>query len=268
MMQIVDTHTHLYTEEFDSDRADVVQRAREAGVAHLFLPNIDGSSVKRMLSMCADYPGVCHPLIGLHPEEVRDDYLSVLEEMKRLLDSPQEGTKFVGVGEVGLDFYWDSTFRAQQLDAFEQQVRWASEKRLPLVIHSRAAFPELYETMEKYRSSELTGIFHCFGGTAEEAEALLSFPGFMLGIGGAVTYKKSSLPDVLREAVPLERVVVETDAPYLAPVPHRGRRNESAYIVDTVRRLSEIYGLSVEEVAAATSENAFRVFSSCRSISR
>ena len=142
-MQIVDTHTHLYTEEFDSDRADVVQRAWEAGVTHLFLPNIDGSSVNRMLSMCADYPGICHPLIGLHPEEVRDDYLSVLEEMKRLLDSPQEGKKFVGIGEVGLDFYWDSTFRLQQLDAFEQQVRWASEKGLPLVIHSRAAFPAL-----------------------------------------------------------------------------------------------------------------------------
>ena len=256
---IIDTHTHIYTEEFDADRADVVARALEAGVGILLLPNINAASIAPLLETCRQWPDMCFPLIGLHPEDVRDDYTAVLEEMKTCL-SP--APLFIGIGEVGLDFYWDTTYKAEQLRAFEQQLGWAAEYRLPVVIHQRAAFDELYALMESFRSEALTGIFHCFSGTTEEAEKLLSFPGFMLGIGGTVTYKKSTLPDVLRSAVPLDRIVVETDAPYLAPVPHRGQRNEPAFITATVSRLADIYDTTPDAVTAQTTANARTLFTS------
>jgi TatD DNase family protein len=277
---IIDTHTHIYTEEFDADRADVVSRALAAGVGIMLLPGINASTIAPMLSTCRTWPGICFPLIGLHPEDVREDYADVLEEMEKLLDGDSEfrltdenkpsgcqsiekscsSISFIGIGEIGLDFYWDATYKAEQLKAFESQLRWASRYRLPVVIHQRAAFDELYALMESFRPEALTGIFHCFGGTADEAERLLSFPGFMLGIGGALTYKKSTLPDVLRNNVPLDRIVVETDAPYLAPVPFRGRRNEPAYIVEVVRRLADIYDQTPDAVAAHTTANALRIF--------
>jgi len=254
---IIDTHTHIYTEEFDADRADVVARAQAASVGIMLLPNINASSVAPMLSACQTWPGVCFPLIGLHPEDVREDYADVLAEMETLLD---ETPGFIGIGEVGLDFYWDTTYKAEQLKAFERQLRWAVRRHLPVVIHQRAAFDELVTLMESFRAEALTGIFHCFGGTAAEAERLLSFPGFMLGIGGALTYKKSTLPDVLRTTVPPDRIVVETDAPYLAPVPHRGRRNEPSYITQVVSRLADIYGQTPDDIAARTTANALRIF--------
>lgn len=277
---IIDTHTHIYTEEFDADRADVVSRALAAGVGIMLLPGINASTIAPMLSACRTWPGICLPLIGLHPEDVREDYADVLEEMEKLLDGDSEfrltdanrpsdcqsneescsSISFIGIGEIGLDFYWDATYKAEQLKAFESQLRWASRYRLPVVIHQRAAFDELYALMESFRPEALTGIFHCFGGMADEAERLLSFPGFMLGIGGALTYKKSTLPDVLRNNVPLDRIVVETDAPYLAPVPFRGRRNEPAYIVEVVRRLADIYDQTPDAVAARTTANALRIF--------
>lgn len=277
---IIDTHTHIYTEEFDADRADVVSRALAAGVGIMLLPGINASTIAPMLSTCRTWPGICFPLIGLHPEDVREDYADVLEEMEKLLDGDSEfrltdanrpsdcqsieelrsSISFIGIGEIGLDFYWDATYKAEQLKAFESQLRWASRYHLPVVIHQRAAFDELYALMESFRPEALTGIFHCFGGTADEAERLLSFPGFMLGIGGALTYKKSILPDVLRNNVPLDRIVVETDAPYLAPVPFRGRRNEPAYIVEVVRRLADIYDQTPDAVAARTTANALRIF--------
>lgn len=267
-MLIVDTHTHLYSEEFDDDRTDVVRRALDAGVRSMLLPNINAESIAPMLSMCQEWPGVFYPLMGLHPEDVRENYLDVLAQMQSMLYDGSGKNKqvvdgsvpsFVGIGEVGLDFYWDATYKSQQLDAFERQVQWAIEMRLPLVIHCRSAFEEMCEVLEPFRSSSFTGIFHCFSGTSEEADRLLSFDGFMLGIGGVATYKKSSLPDVLSQ-VPVNRIVVETDSPYLAPVPHRGKRNESAYIVDTVRKLSEIYDVTIEEMAAITAANAQKVF--------
>lgn len=267
---IVDTHTHLYTEEFDADRAETVARALEAGVKKMILPNINAASVESMLSMCRQWPGVFYPLIGLHPEDVKEDYRSVLDDMKRLLDenlAAQNSTSsptlvpFVGIGEVGLDFYWDATYKKEQLETFETQLGWAADNRLPVIIHSRAAFNELCDIMEHFRSASLTGIFHCFGGTMEEAEKLLSHEGFMLGIGGTVTYKKSTLPEVLSH-VPADRIVVETDSPYLAPVPHRGQRNESAFIVDVVRKLADIYACSIDEMAALTTANAQRIFPS------
>lgn len=259
---IVDTHTHLYTEEFDADRAEAVARARAAGVGCLLMPCIDLPTLPRLTSMCDDYPGLCYPMIGLHPEEVREDWPQVLDAMKTLLDADRcEGGPhhFVGIGEVGLDFYWDVTYKQQQMEVLERQMAWAAEYRLPLVIHSRAAFPELYALFDRHRGDGLTGIFHCFGGTLEEARALLSFDGFVLGIGGVLTYKKSTLPDILR-ALPSDRIVVETDSPYLAPVPHRGQRNESAFIVDTLTKLADVWQCTPAEAARITTANASRIF--------
>lgn len=253
---IVDTHSHLYVEEFDADRAEAVQRALDAGVSRLILPNINLDSVEPMLDMCRRWPSVCTPLIGLHPEDVHEDWQSVLQQFHDLLlhaDIP-----FAGIGEVGLDFYWDDTFRHEQIAAFEQQVQWSLDHRLPLSIHSRKAFNELYLSLRHFPGAR--GIFHCFSSSLEEAEKLLSLgDGFVLGIGGVVTYKNSRLSEVLPH-IPLDRLVVETDCPYLSPVPHRGERNESAFVVHTLQRLADILGLPFQTVADATTANANRLF--------
>lgn len=260
MIEFIDTHTHLFEPEFAEDRESVVQRAVEAGVKTLCLPCITEASLSRMEEMCERFPGICYPMIGLHPTELGDDYQVVLDRMYKDLIG---NDRYIAVGEVGLDFYWDDTRKKEQLDAFRQQIEWAVETGLPLAIHSRSAFEDLYNVMEEYRSKGLTGVFHCFSGDADEAQKLLSFDGFYLGIGGVVTYKKSTLPSVLAD-VPLERVVLETDSPYLAPVPRRGRRNESSYVPFVAQKLAEIYGCSVEEVAAVTTENARRLFPKIR----
>ena len=260
MIEFIDTHTHLFEPEFAEDREAVVQRAVEAGVKTLCLPCITEASLSRMEEMCERFPGICYPMIGLHPTELGDDYQVVLDRMYKDLIG---NDRYIAVGEVGLDFYWDDTRKKEQLDAFRQQIEWAAETGLPLAIHSRSAFEDLYNVMEEYRSKCLTGVFHCFSGDADEAQKLLSFDGFYLGIGGVVTYKKSTLPSVLAD-VPLERVVLETDSPYLAPVPRRGRRNESSYVPFVAQKLAEIYGCSVEEVAAVTTENARRLFPKIR----
>lgn len=256
MIEFIDTHTHLFEPEFAEDRESVVQRAVEAGVKTLCLPCITEASLSRMEEMCAAFPGICYPMIGLHPTELGDDYQTVLDRMYKELKGCD---RYIAVGEVGLDLYWDDTRKNGQLDAFRQQIEWAAETGLPLAIHSRSAFDDLYRVMDDSRSKGLTGVFHCFSGDADEARKLLSFDGFCLGIGGVVTYKKSTLPSVLAD-VPLERVVLETDSPYLAPVPRRGKRNESSYIPFIAQKLAEIYGCSVEEVAAVTTENARRLF--------
>lgn len=257
MYKIIDTHSHLFVEEFDEDRPEVMRRAREAGVQRILMPNIDLSTVEPMLRVCAEYSGFCYPMLGLHPTEVTADYRQGLSELKQLLQShPQT---FVAIGEVGLDLYWDKTYKAEQLAVLEEQIGWALEYDLPLVIHSREAFPELYALFSHYKDAPIRGIFHSFTGTADEAQSLLEFPGFMLGINGVVTFKKSTLPEALRE-VPLTRLVVETDSPYLAPTPHRGKRNESSYIVRVVEKLAEIYGCSPEVVAEQTYTNATNLF--------
>ena len=255
---MIDTHSHIYGPEFDEDRDAVVARAKEAGVEQILLPNINADTIAPMLDLCGRYPNYCLPMMGLHPEDVHEDFQEVLDGMWQEVSLPSR--PYIAIGEVGLDFYWDATYRRQQLDAFEQQVRWARDLGLPLVIHSRNAHRELMGVMERYRSDGLKGIFHCFGGTVAEAHELLSFEGFVLGIGGVLTYKKSSLAGVLSEAVPLERVVLETDSPYLAPVPYRGKRNESAYVVQTMKRLSEVYGRSLSEVENVTTKTAKRLF--------
>lgn len=256
MIEFIDTHTHLFEPEFAEDREAVVRRAVEAGVKTLCLPCITEESLSRMEEMCAGFPGICYPMIGLHPTELGDDYQAVLDRMYKELKG---NDSYIAVGEVGLDLYWDDTRKNEQLDAFRQQIEWAAETGLPLAIHSRNAFDDLYKVMDDNRSKGLTGVFHCFSGDAEEARKLLSFDGFYLGIGGVVTYRKSTLPSVLAD-VPLERVVLETDSPYLAPVPRRGKRNESSYIPFVAQKLAEIYGCSVDEVAAVTTDNARRLF--------
>lgn len=260
MIEFIDTHTHLFEPEFAEDREMVVQRAVEAGVKTLCLPCITEASLSRMEEMCAGFPGICYPMIGLHPTELGDDYQVVLDRMYKELKG---NDSYIAVGEVGLDLYWDDTRKNEQLDAFRQQIEWAAETGLPLAIHSRSAFDDLYRVMDDNRSKGLTGVFHCFSGDAEEARKLLSFDGFYLGIGGVVTYRKSNLPSVLAD-VPLERVVLETDSPYLAPVPRRGKRNESSYIPFVAQKLAEIYGCSVDEVAAVTTDNARRLFPKIR----
>lgn len=256
MPEFIDTHTHLFVQEFDDDRNATVERALSAGVRNLCLPCIDESSIEPIREMCREYPGICHAMIGLHPTEVDDNYRSVLERIYAILKKNRE---FIAVGEVGLDFYWDDTRKREQTDALMQQIEWASETGLPLAIHSRSAFDELYSVMESYRSKGLSGVFHCFSGSEEQARKLLTFDGFCLGIGGVVTYRKSVLPAVLA-SVPLERIVLETDSPYLPPAPYRGKRNESSYIPYIAQFLATLYGCSVERVAEVTTANAMRIF--------
>ena len=255
---MIDTHSHIYEPEFDEDRDEVVLRAREAGVEHILLPNINRESIPRMMNLCQRYPGFCHPMMGLHPEDVKEGYEVLLDEMERLLTSPSHS--YIAVGEVGIDLYWDQTYREEQLCAFERQVCWARDYHLPLVIHTRNAHAEVVEVMERHRHEGLKGVFHCFGGSADEARELLSFEGFALGIGGVLTFKKSKLPDALLEAVPLDRIVVETDSPYLAPTPHRGKRNESSYVSEVVAKLANIYNVEVQEADRLTTSTAYRIF--------
>lgn len=252
---MIDTHSHIYGPEFDDDRADVLQRAMQAGVDKVLLPNINEESIASMLQAVREYPGVCYPMMGLHPEDVKEDWSEVLDRMEAKLDG------MIAVGEVGLDFYWDSTFRKEQIDAFERQICWAKDHGLPLVVHMRKAEQELLEAMERHKSDGLRGVFHCFGGSKETAARMLKHEGFVLGIGGVVTFKNSRLAETLRH-VPLDRIVLETDAPYLAPVPCRGKRNEPSYVVHVAKFLSNIYNVSLEEVNAVTNSTVGRVFGS------
>lgn len=257
MIEIIDTHSHLFTEEFSADLPEVIARAKEAGVTRVYMPNIDVSSVKDLLRVAHTYEGYCLPMIGLHPTSVSGGYRAELSDLKRHLEVPNH--PFVAIGEVGIDLYWDTRFRDEQIDAFRQQVEWALEYRLPLVIHCRSAVNELVGVLKDYQNTPLKGIFHSFGGTIEEANRLLAFKNFMLGINGVLTFRRSTLPKVLTN-IPLERLVLETDAPYLAPMPHRGKRNETSYIKFTLAHLASVYGKDMMEVAQVTSRNARKVF--------
>lgn len=257
MNRLIDTHCHVYTEEFSTDLPDVIDRARQAGLERLLLPNINPDTLKDVLHLCDMYPDLCLPMIGLHPEDLAQDYHAQLDGLKKVLDS--DSHRFIGIGEIGLDLYWDNTRLADQIDAFSTQIEWALEYDLPVVIHSRSSFDELYSVMDRYRDKALRGIFHCFSGDAGQAAALMEFEGFMFGIGGVLTYKKSGLKDVVPN-IPLERIVLETDCPYLSPVPHRGQRNEPSFIAHTAQYLAQILSLSEDEIARMTSQNARRLF--------
>ena len=255
-MRLIDTHSHLFLEEFSTDLPQVIERARAAGITHIFMPNIDSTTIDAMVSVCNTYKGYCFPMIGLHPTSVNAGYMKELEVVARELESSKS---YVAIGEIGMDLYWDNTFLEEQQFALDKQIGLALEYNLPGVIHSRDAFEYIYKVLEPYKKCALKGILHSFTGSAEEAARILEFPGFSIGINGVVTFKKSHLPEVLSE-IPIERVVLETDSPYLTPAPNRGKRNESAYVKYTLMKVAEIYQISPENVGEITSENALKVF--------
>lgn len=281
MFKVIDTHTHFDAEEFDEDRAEAFARAREAGVGKVFLPAIDVKTTHAVLALSKEYPGYAYPMIGLHPEEVKEDWKEQLAELRKILeehrmignansagesgnanpagDSPQF-SDFIAIGEVGLDYYWSREFEIEQLKAFEEQVKWSVETQLPLMIHCRKAQNEMVHLLRKYEKELPGGVFHCFTGNQKEAEELLSFDKFVLGVGGVSTFKSSHLREDLPAVVPLDRIVLETDSPYMAPVPYRGKRNESAFVVEVLKTLAKAYGVSEEEFARQTNLNAERVF--------
>lgn len=262
MLSFIDTHTHIYEPEFAADREAVVARARQAGAIGLFLPNCDAASLQPMLELCHRHSDLCRPMLGLHPTELPPDPEPVLRDMEQRLAAPRH--PYIGIGEVGLDFYWDTARHDEQIQVFGRQVGWAVSTGLPLSIHARAALPEVVEVLSPHKG-RLTGVFHCFTGTAAEARSLLSFDGFALGIGGVLTFKKSApLREALRAAVPLTRIVLETDAPYLSPEPHRGRRNEPAFLTAVIDCLAQIYATTPAEVARQTTKNALAVFPRAR----
>lgn len=269
-MKIVDTHTHLDGEEFDEDRSEVMMRAKEAGVGMVFLPAIDVKTSEAVLKLSHEYPGYAYPMIGLHPEEVKADWKEQLKKIEAILDEHLtavdglNGIKYksdyIAIGEIGLDFYWSREFEKEQLAAFEKQVEWSCETRLPLMIHCRKAQNEMLHILRKWKNNLPGGVFHCFTGNQQEAKELLEYDNFVLGIGGVSTFKSSHLREDLPAAVPLERIVLETDSPYMAPVPYRGQRNESAFVVQVMKTLATAYGVSEEEVAKVTNQNVERVF--------
>lgn len=253
-MYFVDTHTHIYDKEFDEDRVEVVRRALESGVQWMLLPNVDAETIDPMLRLCEQFPGSCRPMMGLQPEEVRDDYKTTLRKVEKEL----ERDMYIAVGEIGLDFYWDVTFEKQQVEAFELQLDWAKQLRLPVSIHSRNAFERMRSVLEKKQDGALCGVMHCFNGTLEEAKTYLDL-GLYLGLGGVTTYKNCPVKDYLAQ-IPLDRIVLETDAPYLSPVPHRGKRNEPSFLVNTAKRIAEIRQETLETVANITTKNAKELF--------
>lgn len=257
MIQFIDTHTHLDGTEFDADRDEVMGRARAAGVSKVFLPAIDLKSVETVLAVSRKYEGYAYPMIGLHPEEVGADWENVLQRMREYI---VPGHPFIAIGEVGLDFYWTRDNEREQLAAFERQVEWSVETRLPLMIHCRKAQNEMVAVLRRYADDLPGGVFHCFTGNRQEAAELLSFDRFVLGIGGVCTFKSSHLREDLPASVPLSRIVLETDSPYMAPVPLRGNRNESSYLTHVIATLATCYGVSEDEVARVTTDNALRVF--------
>lgn len=254
-MEFIDTHTHLYTEEFNEDRQEVLTRAQEAGVTRMILPAIDSESHQQMIQLAKDNPSMLYPLMGLHPTSVKENYKQELAIVENYLS---ERSLFHGIGEIGIDLYWDKTYYKEQADAFTTQVKWAKEMNWPVVIHTRDSFNEVYQLLEPMVTDDFTGIFHCFGGTVEEAQQIIKM-GFKLGIGGVLTFKNSRFDQVLQQ-VDLNHIVLETDSPYLAPVPFRGKRNESSYLVKVAEKLADVHQIAVEEVARVTTKNALRVF--------
>lgn len=253
---MIDTHSHLFVEEFSDDLSQTVQRAKDAGVTHVFMPNIDDTTVDDMIRACDEFPGYCFPMLGFHPTSVNNQSMTIVKNMKKLL---VEGHPYIAIGEVGMDLYWDKTYLKEQQQVLDEQIQWALEYQLPLVIHCREAFPELFEVLKPYKNTSLSGVFHSFTGTQEEAYELMDYARFMIGVNGVVTFKKSSLPQILK-TIPLDRLVLETDSPYLAPAPYRGKRNESSYIIKVAEKLAEVYEVDVEDIERQTTQNALKVF--------
>lgn len=253
-MKLIDTHTHLYASEFNEDLQEIMQRAEDASVEKFYLPAIDSTTHDAMLQMEKDFPGKCIAMMGLHPCSVKENFEDELVIIKQWLDSRD----FVAIGEIGLDFYWDKTFVPQQIKAFGMQMQWALDKKIPIAIHARDSLEECIEMVQPFADKGLQGIFHCFGGTELQAKAIVAM-GFYLGIGGVFTFKKANMPEVLKN-ISLENIVLETDAPYLAPVPFRGKRNESSYLQYIAQALANAKNISVPELASVTTANANRIF--------
>ena len=254
---MIDTHAHIDGIEFAEDLEAVIQRAKEAGVQKIFVPGICLKDTAHLLEVCNNYPGYLFPMIGLHPENIMDeDYHDVLKQLESIITC----VPIIAIGEVGLDFYWDATHKEEQMEVFEQQILWAEKYNLPLMIHARNAHSELMSMMERHRKSDLSGVFHCFTGSEAEARDLLTFPNFMLGIGGVLTFKKSILKDVVKNSIPLSRIVLETDSPYMTPTPYRGKRNESAFVKFVAEKLAEVFETDFDTIVHQTTENASKVF--------
>ena len=254
-MYLIDSHTHLFSEEFDSDRDLVIQRAIDAGIQLFCLPNIDTESVERLHRLADRHPALCYPMMGLHPTSVNAHFNRDLEIIKAELKK----RKYIAIGEIGLDLYWDKTFINEQIDAFEEQLRWSIEWSLPVAIHTREAFPQVFESLYKIGVDRLRGVFHSFGGAQEELEEIALCKNFMIGINGVITYKKANFCNYL-PLFPIERIILETDSPYLPPVPYRGKRNEPAYLLNVASKLGEVYNLPLEKIAEITTQNAKRLF--------
>ena len=251
---ITDTHTHLYSDQFNEDREAMMNRAKDAGISRFFVPAIDSSYTEKMLDLEKNYPKDVFLMMGLHPTSVKENYLEELAHVKEWIDKKD----FYAIGEIGIDLYWDKTFLTQQQAAFRTQIKWAKEKKLPIIIHCRDAFNEIFEVLESEKGDDLFGIFHCFTGTKEQAEKAISY-NMKLGIGGVATFKNGKIDTFLNE-IDLKHIVLETDSPYLAPTPFRGKRNETSYITNVIDKLVAIYGLSFEEIAKITTENSKEVF--------
>jgi len=254
-MTLTDTHTHLYAEQLREDLDEVIERAERAGVKRFFLPNIDSSSIDAMLQLEQRDPQRFFPMMGLHPCSVKENFETEL----KLVETWLAKRKFVAVGEIGIDLYWDKSTLPQQQEAFRRQANWAKHYQIPIIIHARESFDEIFELMEEVNDDQLTGIFHCFTGTLEQAQTIIGYGGFKLGIGGVVTFKKAALDLVLKE-IDVQHIVLETDSPYLAPTPYRGKRNESAYVLEVAQKVADIYEMPLEELARITTQNSKEIF--------
>ncbi len=253
-MILTDTHTHLYSEAFDEDQKEMMQRAIDSGVERFFVPAIDSTYTPAMLKLKKDYPSHVHLMAGLHPTHVKENYLEELAHVQEMLDKEL----FVAIGEIGVDLYWSDEFKSQQIDAFKTQIDWSIKRELPIAIHCRDAFDEVFEVLESYRGTSLNGIFHCFTGSLDQARLAVDL-NMSLGIGGVATFKNGKIDKFLSE-IDLKHIVLETDAPYLAPVPYRGKRNESAYVALVAQKLAEVYDTSIEQIAQVTTLNSTKIF--------
>lgn len=252
----IDTHTHLYVSDFNNDRDQVINSCLENGIIKLLLPNIDFKTIVPMMNLVEKYPGICYPMIGLHPGSVKKDFNKKLNIIKTFIDKYDN---IIAIGEIGIDLYWDKSTLEYQKMAFKKQIIWAKEMNLPIVVHARDSFKEIFNIIDNMNDDNLRGIFHCFTGNLEQANRILNYGGFKLGIGGVVTYKNSGLDKTLTK-IDLEHLVLETDSPYLSPVPYRGKRNESTYLMHIAEKLADIYQCSINQIAEQTTENACKIF--------
>lgn len=252
---MIDTHSHIYAEEFDSDRAEVIARAKAAGITKIILPNVDSESLPRMLQLESEYPGYCFAAIGLHPTSVKENYAEELAIVKKEL----ERREYIAIGEIGIDLYWDKSFLKEQIQVFVQQIEWALEYNLPVIIHVRDSFRETMDVLEQFRGKGLEGVFHSFTGTIDQATEIIEFGGFYIGINGIVTFKNSGLDAVVQQIDP-RYLLLETDAPYLTPAPFRGKRNESEYLTLIAAKLATIFNINFNQITEITTENAYKLF--------